>query len=422
MSVKTILYFSYTQYFLIVWYKVKEHCMRTVGTVVRGIRCPIFRQGNNLASQIVEALQAASISEGFQLRDNDVVGITESVVARTQGNFVSVDEITAEIKEKFPSGELGIVFPILSRNRFSLLLKAIAAGVRKVHLLLSYPADEVGNHLMDPEMLDDSGLNPHCDILDEAQYRQYFGYRTVHPFTGIDYVELYKDLVGPEKAVFHFGNDPRAILQFCRHVLTADVHSRKRSKKLLRQAGAASVFGLDDICTAPVRSGGGYNEQYGLLGSNLAGNDKVKLFPRDCQALVEDIQQRLRQLTGKEIQVMVYGDGAFKDPVGKIWELADPVVSPGYTSGLNGTPSELKLKFLADEGERQGLDQEAVRMAILQKIREKAPNLVGQQASLGTTPRQLTDLLGSLCDLTSGSGDKGTPVVLIQGYFDNFAD
>jgi F420-0:gamma-glutamyl ligase len=396
--------------------------MRTVGTVVRGIRCPIFRQGNNLASQIVEALQAASISEGFQLRDNDVVGITESVVARTQGNFVSVDEITAEIKEKFPSGELGIVFPILSRNRFSLLLKAIAAGVRKVHLLLSYPADEVGNHLMDPEMLDDSGLNPHCDILDEAQYRQYFGSRTVHPFTGIDYVELYKDLVGPEKAVFHFGNDPRAILQFCRHVLTADVHSRKRSKKLLRQAGAASVFGLDDICTAAARSGGGYNEQYGLLGSNLAGNDKVKLFPRDCQALVEDIQQRLRQLTGKEIQVMVYGDGAFKDPVGKIWELADPVVSPGYTSGLNGTPSELKLKFLADEGERQGLDQEAVRMVILQKIKEKAPNLVGQQASLGTTPRQLTDLLGSLCDLTSGSGDKGTPVVLIQGYFDNFAD
>ncbi|NLF93904.1 MAG: F420-0--gamma-glutamyl ligase [Oligosphaeraceae bacterium] len=396
--------------------------MRTVGTVVRGIRCPIFRQGNNLAPQIVEALLAASSSEGFQLRNHDVVGITESVVARTQGNYVSVDDIAAEIRAKFPSGELGIVFPILSRNRFSILLKAIAAGVRKVHLLLSYPSDEVGNHLMDPEMLDDSGLDPHRDILDETQYRQYFGPRAVHPFTGIDYVELYKDLIGPDKAVLHFANDPRAILQFCPHVLTADIHSRKRSKKLLRQAGAASVFGLDDICTAPASSGGGYNEQYGLLGSNLSGDDKVKLFPRDCQALVEDIQLRLLQQTGREIQVMVYGDGAFKDPVGKIWELADPVVSPGYTRGLAGTPSELKLKFLADEGERQGLDQDAVHKAILQKIKEKASNLVGQQASLGTTPRQLTDLLGSLCDLTSGSGDKGTPVVLIQGYFDNFAD
>ncbi len=396
--------------------------MRTVGTVVRGIRCPIFRQGCDLTPQIVAALLTAARSEGFALRDHDVVGITESVVARAQGNYVSRDEITAEIRQKFPSGELGVVFPILSRNRFSLLLQAIADGVRKVHLLLSYPADEVGNHLMDPEALDDSDLDPYRAVLDEAEYRRRFGARSVHPFTGIDYVELYKELIGTEKAVIHFANDPRAILQFCSHVLTADIHTRRRSKKLLRQAGAEVVFGLDEICTAPARPGGGYNEQYGLLGSNLSGEDKVKLFPRDCQQLVEDIQLQLQQQTGKEIQVLIYGDGAFKDPVGKIWELADPVVSPGYTRGLTGMPSELKLKFLADEGERQGLDQDGVRELILAKIKAKSEVSESAQLSLGTTPRQLTDLLGSLCDLTSGSGDKGTPVVLIQGYFDNFAD
>ena len=396
--------------------------MRTVGTVVRGIRCPIFRQGNDLSDQVIKALLAASAQEGFAFRDHDVIGITESVVARTQGNYVSVDDIAAEVRSKFPGGEIGVVFPILSRNRFSVLLKGIARGAEKVHLLLSYPADEVGNHLMNPELLDDLGIETHQAVLDEASYRKLFGANTVHPFTGIDYVELYKNIIGADKAVIHLGNDPRAILQFTRQVLTADIHTRARSKKLLLKAGAEVVYGLDDLCTRPCHSGGGFNEQYGLLGSNLSGPDTVKLFPRDCQKLVETIHRRLKEETGKHIEVLVYGDGAFKDPVGKIWELADPVVSPGFTSGLAGTPAELKLKFLADEGERNGLDADGVREDILSKIRSKNGNLLGQQASLGTTPRQLTDLLGSLCDLTSGSGDKGTPVVLIQGYFDNFAD
>jgi len=396
--------------------------MRTVGTVVRGIRCPIFRQGDDVCDQVIKALLAASAQEGFALRDHDVVGITESVVARTQGNFVSADDIAAEVRSKFPGGEIGVVFPILSRNRFSVLLKGIAHGTQKVHLLLSYPSDEVGNHLMNPELLDDLGIDAHQAVLDEASYRKLFGANTVHPFTGIDYIELYKEIIGPDKAVIHLGNDPRAILQFTKQVLTADVHSRKRTKKLLLQAGAEVVYGLDDLCTSPRHPGGAFNEHYGLLGSNLSGPDTVKLFPRDCQRLVENIQQCLKAETGKHIEVMIYGDGAFKDPVGKIWELADPVVSPGFTSGLAGTPAELKLKYLADEGERNGLDEAAVREDILSKIRNKNGTLRGQQASLGTTPRQLTDLLGSLCDLTSGSGDKGTPVVLIQGYFDNFAD
>ena len=396
--------------------------MRTVGTVVRGIRCPIFRQGNDLSEQVIKAVLEASAQENFSLRDHDVVGITESVLARTQGNYVSVEDIATEVHRKFPGGELGVVFPILSRNRFSVLLKGIAQGARKVHLLLSYPADEVGNHLMNPELLENLDIETQHTVLDEASYRKLFGANTVHPFTGIDYIELYKEIIGPDKVVLHFGNDPRAILQFTKQVLTADIHTRARSKKLLLKAGAQVVYGLDDLCTVPSHQGGGYNEQYGLLGSNLSGPDTVKLFPRDCQKLVETIQHRLKELTGRHLEVMVYGDGAFKDPVGKIWELADPVVSPGFTSGLAGTPAELKLKFLADEGERNGLDEEGVKQDILAKIRTKNGSLLGQQISLGTTPRQLTDLLGSLCDLTSGSGDKGTPVVLIQGYFDNFAD
>lgn len=396
--------------------------MRTVGTIVRGIRCPIFHQGHDMPAQVLEALQKACSSEAFALRDHDVIGITESVVARAQGNYVSVDQIAAEIAAKYPGGQIGVVFPILSRNRFSVLLKAIARGVDKVHLLLSYPADEVGNHLMEPDWLDDAPINPHSDILSEADYRRLFGHATIHPFTGIDYVELYKEIIGADKAVIHFANDPRAILQFCPHVLTADIHSRNRSKKLLRQAGAQTVFGLDDICTAPAAPGAGFNQTYGLLGSNLASAEKVKLFPRDCDRLVLDLQQRILSWCGKQVEVMVYGDGAFKDPVGRIWELADPVVSPGFTAGLAGTPDELKLKYLADAGEHQGLSGDALQAAIKTRIREKSGSLVGKNDSLGTTPRQLADLLGSLCDLTSGSGDKGTPVVLIQGYFDTYAD
>lgn len=396
--------------------------MRTVGTVVRGIRCPIFRQGHDVAEQVFEALRNACAGEPFSLRDHDVIGITESVVARAQGNYVNIDQIAAEIAAKYPGGEIGVVFPILSRNRFSLLLKAIACGVRKLHLLLSYPADEVGNHLMDPDLLDDAPINPHTDILSEAEYRRLFGQDTRHPFTGIDYVELYKEIIGPDKAVIHFANDPRAIIPFCPHVLTADIHTRKRTKKLLRQAGAQTVFGLDDLCTTPAAPGSGFNPDYGLLGSNLASAEKVKLFPRDCDRLVLDLQQRIRAWSGKQVEVMVYGDGAFKDPVGRIWELADPVVSPGFTPGLAGTPAELKLKYLADAGEHQGLSGEDLQAAIKTRIKEKSGSLVGTNDSLGTTPRQITDLLGSLCDLTSGSGDKGTPVVLIQGYFDTYAD
>lgn len=396
--------------------------MRTVGTVVRGIRCPIFRQGHDLAAQVLESLQNACSNENFSLRDHDVIGITESVVARTQGNYVTVDQIAAEVTAKYPGGEVGVVFPILSRNRFSVLLKAIAQGVRKLHLLLSYPADEVGNHLMNPDLLDETPINPHSDTLSEAEYRHLFGTATIHPFTGIDYVELYKEIIGADKAVIHFANDPRAILPFCPHVLAADIHTRKRTKKLLRQAGALTVYGLDDLCTTPATAGGGFNQTYGLLGSNLANAEKVKLFPRDCDPFVQNLQQRVLAWCGKHVEIMVYGDGAFKDPVGRIWELADPVVSPGFTAGLAGTPAELKLKYLADAGEHQGLNGEALKTAIMARIKEKSGNLVGQNDSLGTTPRQLTDLLGSLCDLASGSGDKGTPVVLIQGYFDTYAD
>ncbi|NMA42204.1 MAG: F420-0--gamma-glutamyl ligase [Oligosphaeraceae bacterium] len=396
--------------------------MRTVGTVVRGIRCPIFREGDDLVEQVIKALLAAASHEGFAFRDHDIVGITESAVARTQGNYVSVDEIADEVRRKFPDGELAVVFPILSRNRFAVILKGIAKACKKLHLLLSYPADEVGNHLVDPDLIDDLEVDVGRQVFDENSFRALFGGEIRHPFTGLDYVALYKDIIGSDKAAIYLGNDPRSILTYCKKILIADVHGRQRSRKLLMQAGAELVYGLEDLCAEPAYEGAGYNETYGLLGSNLASEDSVKLFPRGCQELVDRMQRRLKEVTGKHIEVMVYGDGAFKDPVGKIWELADPVVSPGFTAGLAGTPNELKLKFLADEAARAGQDPDAVEADILNKIRQKQTGSVTGQASLGTTPRRLSDLLGSLCDLTSGSGDKGTPVVFIQGYFDNFAD
>ncbi|MBQ9366789.1 MAG: coenzyme F420-0:L-glutamate ligase [Victivallales bacterium] len=396
--------------------------MRTVGTTVRGIRCPIFRTGDDLAAQVVEALKASWESEGYSLRDRDVIGITESVVARTQGNYVTCDDIAKDIRAKFGSGTIGLTFPILSRNRFSVLLRGIARGADRIHILFSYPSDEVGNHLMSLDKMDESGIDPFKDVLDEARYRAVFGDVVAHPFTGIDYVTCYKELIGADKVTVSFANDVREVLDHTKKVLACDIHTRARSKRRLKAAGAEIVYGLDDICTAPVREGAGFNPNYGLLGSNKSDDEKVKLFPRDCQTLVEDIQKRILALTGKHVEVMVYGDGAFKDPVGKIWELADPVVSPAFTSGLAGKPNELKLKYLADELQKTGADNQAVKATILQKIQSKGSDLIGKEESLGTTPRQLTDLLGSLCDLTSGSGDKGTPVILIQGYFDNLAN
>ncbi|MBQ7650833.1 MAG: coenzyme F420-0:L-glutamate ligase [Victivallales bacterium] len=400
--------------------------MRTIGTTVRGIRCPIFRQGDDLAGKIIEALKTSCEQEGFELHDKDVIGITESVVARTQGNYVTCDDIAADIRAKFPEGTVGLTFPILSRNRFAVLLRGIARGAKKVHIMFSYPSDEVGNHLMSMDVMDESGIDPWKDVLDEKRYREVFGEYVAHPFTGMDYVICYKEIVakeiGMENVSVSFANDVREILKVTDQVLACDIHTRARSKRLLKAAGAAKVFGLDDICTAPVRPGAGCNERYGLLGSNKSDDEKVKLFPRDCQKLVDDMQKRLLAMTGKKIEVMVYGDGAFKDPVGKIWELADPVVSPAFTAGLDGKPNEIKLKYIADELQKAGADDKAVQDSILQKIRAKGGNLIGKEESLGTTPRQLTDLLGSLCDLTSGSGDKGTPVILIQGYFDNLAN
>ena len=396
--------------------------MRTVGTTVRGIRCPIFRTGDDLAAQVVESLKASWESEGFTLRDRDVIGITESVVARTQGNYVTCDDIAKDVRAKFGSGTIGITFPILSRNRFSVLLRGIARGADRIHILFSYPSDEVGNHLMSPDKMDESGIDPFKDVLDEAKYRAVFGDVVAHPFTGIDYVTCYKELIGNDKVTVSFANDVREVLNHTKKVLACDIHTRARSKRRLKAAGAEIVYGLDEICTSPVREGAGFNPNYGLLGSNKSDDEKVKLFPRDCQVLVEDIQKRILALTGKHVEVMVYGDGAFKDPVGKIWELADPVVSPAFTSGLAGKPNELKLKYLADELQKTGADNQAVKATILQKIQSKGSDLIGKEESLGTTPRQLTDLLGSLCDLTSGSGDKGTPVILIQGYFDNLAN
>jgi len=394
---------------------------RRVGTVSRGIRCPIIRQGDNLAEIVATSVLEAAQIEGFELRDRDVISMTESIVARSQGNYASVDAIAADVKAKLGGGTIGVIFPILSRNRFAICLKGIAMGAKKVVLMLSYPSDEVGNELVSLDKLDEAGVNPYSDVLTLDKYRQLFGVNK-HPFTGVDYVEYYTDLVrscGAEVEII-FANNPRAILEYTDCVLTCDIHTRQRTKRILKAAGAKVVCGLDDILNAPV-NGSGYNEKYGLLGSNKSTEDTIKLFPKECKDLVLDVQKRILDATGKHVEVMVYGDGAFKDPQGKIWELADPVVSPAFTDGLMGTPNELKLKYLADN-DFKDLSGDALKEAISKSIREKQSDLVGNMASQGTTPRQLTDLIGSLCDLTSGSGDKGTPVVLVQGYFDNYTN
>ena len=392
---------------------------RMVGTVSRGIRAPIIRANDDLVKIVTESVLEASRSDGFEVRNRDIVAMTEAIVARAQGNYASVENIAEDVRAKLGGETIGVIFPILSRNRFAICLRGIAKGAKKVVLMLSYPSDEVGNHLIDLDTLDEKGINPYTDVLTLEQYRELFGYN-VHPFTGVDYVEYYKTLIeesGAEAEII-FANDCRTILSYTKNVLHCDIHSRKRTKRLLQAAGAERVFGMDEIMTAPI-NGSGYNENYGLLGTNKATEDTVKLFPRDCQALVEAIQQKILEETGKYVEVMVYGDGAFKDPVGKIWELADPVVSPAYTQGLEGTPNELKLKYLADN-DFAALSGEALRDAIKAEIQKKDGSLVGNMASEGTTPRRLTDLIGSLCDLTSGSGDKGTPIVYIQGYFDNY--
>lgn len=395
--------------------------MRNTGTVSRGIRCPIIRQGDPLAEHVANSVLAACESDGFSLRDRDVVAVTESVVARAQGNYASVQDISADVKAKLGSETIGVIFPILSRNRFAICLRGIAGAAKKIVLMLKYPADEVGNELVSEDMIDRAGVNPYRDTLTLARYRALFG-APKHEFTGVDYVQYYGDLIresGAEVEIL-FSNRPATILQYTDHVLCCDIHTRERTKRLLKEAGATCVYGLDEILTAPV-NGSGYNERYGLLGSNKAAEDTVKLFPRDAQDFVLDVQRRLLKATGKHVEVMIYGDGAFKDPKGRIWELADPVVSPNYTDGLVGTPNELKLKYLADETFKE-LSGEALRDAISARIREKHGSLVGNMAAQGTTPRRLTDLIGSLCDLTSGSGDKGTPIVLVQGYFDNYTD
>lgn len=392
---------------------------RMVGTVSRGVRAPIIRKGDNLIDIVTNSVLEASKVEGFAIRNRDIVAMTEAIVARAQGNYASVDDIAADVKAKFGGETVGVIFPILSRNRFAICLRGIAKGCKKVVLMLSYPSDEVGNHLISLDMLDEKGVNPYTDVLDLKTYRELFGYEK-HPFTGVDYVEYYESLIKESGADVEivFANDPRAILKYTKNVLNCDIHSRFRTKRLLKAAGVEINYGLDEILNAPV-NGSGYNENYGLLGSNKATEDQVKLFPRDCQALVEAIQDKLLKETGKLVEVMVYGDGAFKDPVGKIWELADPIVSPAYTPGLEGTPNELKLKYLADN-DFADLSGEELKAAIKNEISKKDDNLVGKMASEGTTPRRLTDLIGSLCDLTSGSGDKGTPIVYIQGYFDNY--
>ena len=394
---------------------------RRVGTVSRGIRCPIIRQGDDLASIVTDSVLLAAKEEGFELRDRDVISVTESVVARSQGNYASVQDIAADVRAKCGGGTVGVIFPILSRNRFAICLKGIAMGAKKIVLMLSYPSDEVGNELVSLDKVDEAGVNPYSDVLTLKQYRDLFG-ENRHEFTGVDYVAYYTEVVegaGAEIEIV-FANQPKAILDYTDTVITCDIHTRARTKRILKAAGARVVLGLDEILNAPV-NGSGYNARYGLLGSNKSTENRVKLFPRDCQPLVEDIQARIRKETGKQVEVMIYGDGAFKDPQGKIWELADPVVSPAHTSGLVGTPNELKLKYLADN-DFADLSGDALKQAIEASIRAKDGNLKGQMASEGTTPRQLTDLIGSLCDLTSGSGDKGTPVVLVQGYFDNYTN
>ena len=394
---------------------------RRVGTVSRGIRCPIIREGDDLAKIVSDSVLEAAKFEGFELRDRDVISITESIVARAQGNYASVEDIAADVKAKLGGGTIGVIFPILSRNRFAICLRGIAKGAKKVVLMLSYPSDEVGNELVSLDKVDAAGVNPYSDVLSLEKYRELFGVN-IHEFTGVDYVEYYGNLIresGAEVEII-FGNQPKAILPYADCILTCDIHTRQRTKRILKAAGAKVVLGLDDILNAPV-NGSGCNENYGLLGSNKSTEDKVKLFPRECKQLVLDIQDNILKATGKHVEVMVYGDGAFKDPKGKIWELADPVVSPAFTDGLVGTPNELKLKYLADN-DFKDLSGEELKKAISESIKQKKDDLVGNMASQGTTPRQLTDLIGSLCDLTSGSGDKGTPVVLVQGYFDNYTN
>ena len=392
---------------------------RLVGTVSRGVRAPIIREGDNLVQIVVDSVLAAGQSEGFSFHDRDVVAVTEAVVARAQGNYAHINDIAADVKAKLGGETIGVIFPILSRNRFSVCLKGIARGAKKVVLMLSFPADEVGNHLIDEDLLDEKGVNPWSDVLTEEKYRELFG-RVLHPFTGVDYIEFYSELIresGTEVEII-LSNNPKTILDYTDKVLCCDIHTRNRTKRILKKAGASVVLGLDDIMTESV-NGSGFNPNYGLLGSNKATEETVKLFPKDCDVFVSEVAALMKEKTGKNIEVMVYGDGAFKDPVGKIWELADPVVSPAYTPGLEGTPNEVKLKYLADNN-FASLSGDALKEAISDYIRNKDADLKGQMVSQGTTPRRLTDLIGSLADLTSGSGDKGTPIILIQGYFDNY--
>ena len=394
---------------------------RKVGTISRGIRCPIIREKDDLAKIVVDSVIEAAESEGFQLRDRDVVGITESIVARAQGNYASIEDIKNDVLNKIGNETIGVIFPILSRNRFAICLKGIAKAAKKIVLMLSYPSDEVGNALLTYDQLDEAGVNPYSDVLSLEKYRELFGYNK-HEFTGVDYVEYYSNLIkecGAEVEVV-FANQAKTILNYTKKVINCDIHTRVRTKRILLNAGAEVVLSLDDILNAPV-NGSGYNELYGLLGSNKSTEETIKLFPKECKPFVLEVQKQFLERTNKHIEVMVYGDGAFKDPQGKIWELADPVVSPGFTDGLIGTPNELKLKYLADN-DFKDLNGEALKQAISQSIKAKNGSLVGNMASQGTTPRQLTDLIGSLCDLTSGSGDKGTPVVLVQGYFDNYTN
>ena len=392
---------------------------RMVGTVSRGVRAPIIRSGDDLATIVAQSVLNAAKSENFELYDRDVIAVTEAVVARAQDNYATTDDIAADVKAKLGGETVGVIFPILSRNRFAICLRGIAKGAKKIVLMLSYPSDEVGNHLVSLDQLDEKGVNPYSDVLTLEKYRELFG-QNLHPFTGVDYVDYYSGLIREEGAEVEvvFANNPAVILNYTKKVLTCDIHTRARTKRILKNAGAEIVLGLDDILTASI-NGSGYNEDYGLLGSNKATEEKIKLFPRDCNAFVNNIQAQILAATGKKVEVMVYGDGAFKDPVGKIWELADPVVSPGYTDGLKGTPNEVKLKYLADNNFAD-LSGDELRHAIENFIKNKGDDLVGSMESQGTTPRRITDLIGSLCDLTSGSGDKGTPIVLIQGYFDNY--
>ena len=392
---------------------------RSVGTIARGLRCPIIREGDDLTSIVIDSVLTAAKSEGFELRNKDVLGITESIVARAQGNFASIDAIATDIRSQLGGETIGVIFPILSRNRFSTVLRGIARSAKKIVLMLSYPSDEVGNRLLTFDQIDDSGINPYQDTITLEQYRQLFG-KNVHEFTGIDYIEFYQNLIEAEgcEAEIIFDNHPKTILKYTQRVLTCDIHTYERTKRILNRKGVEKVISLADVLTKSV-DGSGFNEKFGLLGSNKSDEDTVKLFPHDCQSFVEDVQAKLLEVTGKNIEVMIYGDGAFKDPQGHIWELADPVVSPAFTSGLVGTPNEVKLKYLADN-EFKDLSGEALQAAIKERITNKDADLVGDMAAQGTTPRQLTDLIGSLCDLVSGSGDKGTPIVYIQGYFDNF--